>query len=128
MDHRDTQFIDKVVAAPAKTAGVLPFRPAVNIYQHRSLARKLLGIRAISKPGNRQAIEAFPAHQLGLHECGRIDARRFVARPAGELAGFDVDRIHVGRALRGGNSNGEIGAIAMPLDAAQRTERQFWRW
>ncbi len=72
-------------------------------------------------------IETGPANRLGPHEGRRIDPAGVGTGPALDLGRGDIDRGHVGRALRAGGRHGELARrLATPgmLDAADGAGRQ----
>ena len=72
---RDAQLVQVEVVAAEESRLELRLRPAVDVDDDRPPAGELRG-RLVEEARDRPAVEALPAHQLGLDEVRRVRARR----------------------------------------------------
>ena len=67
----------------------------MNVDDHRPLTRKFCR-RPVQKSADLAAIPALPVNQLRLGEIGGVQSASFAVRPAIDLAGLHIERIHIG--------------------------------
>src|SRR5882672_2692738 len=93
-DHRDPEFIDKVVVAAQETQPGLCLRAAVDVDQDRTFAAKTLRIRTRDQPRYTLSVKTVPAEDLGCAEAGGIDSSRIRAGPRRGAACRKVDHAY----------------------------------
>src|SRR5215831_20064905 len=89
------KLVQIVVAPPQEARTRLPFRPAMNVDDHRALAGKFRGIGTVEESGQHFAVKCLPLDELGFSKRRGVQSACFAEGPALDLAGLGVGRINI---------------------------------
>src|SRR6185437_4166393 len=113
--HGDSQLVNVVVGSGAESGARLPFRTAMDVDDHRTLAGELRIGRLIQVSRNGTAVKGLPVDQFRRDELCRIQSAGLAVGPALKLVRLRVKGIAVERRFCRAEAEGNIASILMPL-------------
>src|SRR5215469_3865030 len=118
------KLVQIVVAPPQEARTRLPFRPAMNVDDHRALAGKLRSIGTVEESGQHFAVKGLPFDELRFSKRRGVQSACFAERPALDFASFGIERINIRGGPGGVERKSQITAILVKPRRADQPGRQ----
>src|SRR6266481_4900883 len=123
-EHGNAKLGHVVVAPSQEARARLPFRPAMDVDDHRTLAGKFGGIGTVEESGQSFTVKGLPPDELRLSKSRSVLSASFAEGPAFDLGSLGIERINIRGGPRGVEHEPQITAVVVKPHCANQPCRK----